>query len=159
MSAFLNNLPHPTDSSKNKTVRRNQFSENKQKEFDKKANPVLQTFVDMPKYQSFAENNPSTSEVFIRPCSMGRPCNRFKRCGCANCSLGKQCAQGKPCGCANCSSNYQPVSTNMPMELMQAPEMEVVVPLRERSFITNVYVGSITVVGLFIAYRMIKKTV
>ena len=142
MSVFLNNLPHPTDSSKNKTGRRNQFSENKQKEFDKKANQVLESFVDMPKYQSFAENNPSTSEVFIRPCSMGKPCNRFKRCG-----------------CANCSPNYQPVSTNTPTELIQAPEMAMVVPLRERSFITNVYVGSITVVGLFIAYRMIKKTV
>jgi hypothetical protein len=155
MSAFLNNLPHPTESSKNKTVRRNQFSENKQKEFDKKVNPVLESFVDMPKYQSFAENNPSTSDVFICPCALGKPCGRGKSSGCAKCSLSKPCGRNNHCGCANCSPNYQTLST----ETAQMPDMEVVIPLRERSFITNLYVGSITVVGLFIAYRMIKKTV
>lgn len=152
MSAIFN---LPTESSKSKSVIQNLFSKNKQKEFDKKADRVLESFVDMPKYQSFVENKPATSEVFIRPCSMKKLSGRNNHCGCTNCSLGKPCGRNNHCGCANCSPNYQTLST----ETAQMPEMEVVVPLRERSFITNLYVGSITVVGLFIAYRMIKKTI
>ena len=156
MSAIFN---LPTESSKSKSVIQNLFSKNKQKEFDKKADRVLESFVDMPKYQSFTENKPATSEVFIRPCSMKKLSGRNNHCGCTNCSLGKPCGRNNHCGCANCSLNYQPLSTNMPTEPRQTPETVVVVPLRERSFITNLYVGSITVVGLFIAYRMIKKTI
>jgi hypothetical protein len=46
----------------------------------------------------------------------------------------------------------------MPNDTVQTEETTALRPLRERSIITNLYVGSITIVGLFIAYRMIKKT-
>lgn len=137
----VNNLPRPAENSKLTSVIQNQFSQNKQAEFSQNEPAVLESYVNTPNFGTAVNNSRSTSDVFIRPCSMDKPCNRFKRCG-----------------CANCSPNYQAFSASMPNDTVQTEETTALRPLRERSIITNLYVGSITIVGLFIAYRMIKKT-
>lgn len=146
-SSILNILPKPAYNSKHTVVVKNQFSENKKKEQREGfANLNIDSYINTPKFARFANPAQKTEDVFIRPCGMRGPCNCEKKCN-----------------CARQNPKYMSLTATLPEEMsneisVMEPESKEMVSTA-RPLTTNLYIGSITVVALFIAYRMIKKTV
>jgi hypothetical protein len=145
---ILNILPKPAENSKLKARVNNSFSQNKQKEQEGFTDREVGFFVDSPKFASFTQDAQGTNDVFMKPCAANKSCN------CSN-----------KCGCAKASANYVSLSAIMPGE--SQPKMHGIPTAGEKEegksatpmpITTQLYVGSITIVGLFIAYRMIRKT-
>jgi hypothetical protein len=139
---ILNILPKPAENSKPKACVNNSFSQSKQKEQEGFTNREVGFLADSPRFASFNQAMSGTNDVFMKPCAANKACNCSKKCGCK-----KEMA------------NYVSLSAIIPGETMRGvptidePEQKSVMDLP-----TQLYIGSITVVGLFIAYRMIQKT-
>ena len=149
-TTILNILPKPAENSKPKARVNNSFSQNKQKEQEGFAAREIGYLADSPKFASFNQAMQGTNDVFMKPCAANKSCNCSKKCGCAK---------------ASASENYVSLSAIMPGE--SQPKMHCIPTVggepepktaMDLPITTQLYVGSITIVGLFIAYRMIQKT-